>query len=193
MDLENVKRVNDLARSLKDKGIVDTMDQATTMAEQITSRNSQGLQDIRTSDETHPSNNEALQMQVRKLNVQLQDQSKIIADLQHQINGFNRELNQMKQGRLIEPTFERQQPPAQEQQTPLESEPTETPEQPAEPTFESTGQPTVEPVPAQPHQPVEATAPPSEPAPHPKVSTFTSEDVSIEKIFYSGPKDKRPS
>lgn len=116
MDVDNITKVNKLARDLVEHGVADNMDSAITEAEKILSKKQQ-VGEIKKSveeEEVKRSAEELLKEEIRKLNSVMSNQGEIVEKLQEKVSALTREIDDLK-SRQQTPVVEKE--PQQEQAT----------------------------------------------------------------------------
>lgn len=165
MDISNVQKINQLAREFLDKGVTRSMEEAAEMAENLLTKNSRERAQIRETRQYgwNQGLQEDLSLQLRKVNVQINEHAKTILALRDQLQAMRTELDQLKrEGKRH----------LQMAEKPVERE-TATKEAEEEVSIQETA----------PEESVGKKL-------HAKVGGYNPQDVAIEKIFYCGPKDK---
>ncbi|PIN87003.1 hypothetical protein COV19_02320 [Candidatus Woesearchaeota archaeon CG10_big_fil_rev_8_21_14_0_10_44_13] len=162
MDVEQMQKINKLARELMQHGIAPDMEEATKQAELMINKGDNSISEvIRPNSTKRPEERQQVQqreersdnegaviMELRKLATQLGEQSRTIKSLKEQLDGVKDEMGKLKAMKTHQPVMIKQ---PFEEQVHLKKEEVKKDE------------------------------------PHPRVGAYASEDVSIEKFFYSGP------
>lgn len=157
MDVEQMQKINRLAKELMQHGIAPDMEEATKQAELMINRGDSSISDvirpgrIIKGPEESPAKqayNDEVASELRKLSTQLSEQSRVIKALKEQLESVKEEMGRLKAMKVQQPVMIKQ---PFDEQAHLRKEEVKKEE------------------------------------PHPRVGSYDSEDVSIEKFFYSGP------
>lgn len=162
MDIENMQKINRLAKELFQHGVAPDMEEATKQAELMINRGDKSISDVmnvesrfnpsKSPEEEHGSRSvslkEELNAQLRMMASQINEQSRAIKVLMEQLEGIKLEMSQLKTAAKEQPVMLKM---PYNEQTHLKKDEVK------------------------------------KPAPHPRVGNYESSDVSIEKFFYAGP------
>lgn len=145
MDVDQIQKVNELAREMLKHRIASSMDEAVKQAEEVLSKKKDASK-IREEVEKDEEKRREMTSEVRRLKAKIEEQAKKIEELEGKLKHANSKITELEL-RKTTPFIEKERA---EPQTRLVKE---------------------------------------EKKPHPKSGGYNPEDVSIEKMFYSGPKD----
>ncbi len=169
MDVDKLQKVQRLAQELIDHKIVGSMDDAVAQAENIINKK-QEVQEIREEVKKDAEKLEPemdVSLEVKKLQAKISEQTKIINELRSQLDVMVSDIKSLRQEQSNLKETQQQQKPFLEK----------SPDKPQTTLVKGEAK--------------EVEEEKSEEA-HPKVGGFRSQDVSVEKMFYCGPKDEKP-
>lgn len=170
LGIESIQKMNQLAKDLYDRKIADSMEEAARMAEGIITKGNTMNEIRERMDNTSPAQVASApppdaDMVIRRLNFQINEHAKVIEIMHKKIEELIHEIQMLKAMKPEVRIVERSRP--------------------AEPVQQD----------AQMHQAGAAQGAVDFSSGvsvakqmHPKVSNYRSEDVAVDKIFYSGPK-----
>ncbi len=161
MNIQNMQKINELARQLVDKGVYESMEEATKQAEIMVNKGDSGISSVLGTEKQAQAKEGAgqqaeeddLRLQLRKVSNQVKEQSRIISELREQLNSLLKDIERMKSSEKKQeqqPSVIEREKESGDDQTRLSKDATEKKS-------------------------------------HARSGKYESDDVSIERFFYSGP------
>jgi hypothetical protein len=169
MDVDKLQKVQRLAQELIDHKIVESMDDAVAQAENIINKK-QEVQEVRKEVEKDTQKLEPemdVTLEVKKLQTKISEQAKLMGELRSQLDVMVSDIKSLREEQTNLKETQQTQKPFLEK----------SPEKPQTTLVKEEAK--------------EVKEEKSEEG-HPKVGEFKSQDVSVEKMFYCGPKDEKP-
>ncbi|MFO8015487.1 MAG: hypothetical protein R6U32_00120 [Candidatus Woesearchaeota archaeon] len=169
MNIERMQKINELAKQMVQHGVVSDMDEATKQAEVMVNRGDTGIADVMElkkeegrQEEGSGQRDSNVEDELNKLAFQVQEQSKTIKSLKQEMDRLRGEMQSLKSSGAKSAGSSAEKSGQEQSNEAIKREPEEP----------------------QTHLKKEEV---EKPKAHPRAGGYDSDDVSIEKYFYSGP------